>query len=769
MQHPSETAFVYPPAPSVLKLAPVTGQAARCDIIIESDPELLLQCQAMLQAAGFAVRTNQPASASPSRSPVGIADLIVLDLQHLDQRDRNRLARLRAQHADVPIIGLMNPPRADTPTSDEGGLAGGAGEPHQRILQAVNLGLQGLLCKPVSRNTLLTTVEQVIERQYAQYAQARLSTLARLRTLHTQLLADMDTPALCQRLVQMIREELLACYAVLYLRDERSGTFRYVTQDGTLRDVGTPDEHASDEMPIAAHLLETLSHSLVDRVFQQPNPLRVDQEHCPEADGTLCRLMHCECVQTLLIAPLMADGKEVGVVAVGKTRNLPAFTPHDERLLLLLAQQAATSIVNVRHHEDKVRSEERYNMMLHQLADAVFLVNARTNQICYSNRAAEALTGYSYDELHSLEIGTLLPHAMAEEASETVSNGRTARQRRVAARWLRERDFESLVQQKNGDLLHVSLSMSRVPLADFAVSEDLVLIIARDISRRWRTTRRLVQQEKLQTVSRLLTALAHELNNPLQALQNTIHILLNRELDEARQRRYLLLAQAELDRMSMVVQNMMDIHRPDCESVRPTHMYRMFKKALPYVEQQMTAQSITLREEFAPNLPVIMAFPTLLRDATRHLLQNAVEAMPNGGTLTVRTYATAMPDEMRAETSPLMQHRLRHENSATPANQLPAATPRRHETGQPWNEDTWIALEVSDTGEGISDEDLSRVFDPFYSRRSNGNDGRGLGLTICHSMIEKHGGMLTVESSVGQGTTFRVHLPMVPLVVAKSQ
>ena len=248
-----------------------------------------------------------------------------------------------------------------------------------------------------------------------------------------------------------------------------------------------------------------------------------------------------------------------------------------------------------------------------------------------------------------------------------------------------------------------------------AVPLALALENARQHDERQRVAQQLVQSERLASVGRLAASIAHEVNNPLHAIYNSLDILLTRELSDDKRQRYLAMAHDETKRLIDVVQRIIDVHRPSREGMRPTALNALLEAALDALKPQITAARVQIARAFHEPLPHVFAIRSHLRQVFSSLIVNALESMPEGGTLTIRTAIQS------------------------------------HGAGQR------VAVAFSDTGLGIADDDLHKVFEPFYTTKASGT---GLGLAISYTIVQQHGGELSAENKTEEGTTFLLALPV---------
>ncbi len=342
--------------------------------------------------------------------------------------------------------------------------------------------------------------------------------------------------------------------------------------------------------------------------------------------------------------------------------------------------------------------------------DAILLLEQSSQTICNANPAAERLTGYSQRALLQTNLQALFPEGPKPKC---------------------------LLLTKAGQGLAVSISFSSIPNND----QPLTLLIIRDLTGHEEVAQQIIQSEKLAAVGRLAASIAHHINNPLQAIHNSLHLLINHSLDEEKHERYLTLAQDEVEYLISVVQRMLELYRPSREGMRPTNLHELLAGVLVLVEQQLQDNKVQAVCAWEPDLPLVFAIGSHLKQVCLHLVFNALEAMPNGGTLTITTYL--------ATTQTCSTDLL---NPAACVISAPkAALLCRH------GQKARVVVEFKDTGEGISPEELGKIFEPFYTTRGMST---GLGLATSYSIVEIHDGELTVSSTVGEGTLVRVALPV---------
>jgi PAS domain S-box-containing protein len=230
-------------------------------------------------------------------------------------------------------------------------------------------------------------------------------------------------------------------------------------------------------------------------------------------------------------------------------------------------------------------------------------------------------------------------------------------------------------------------------------------------------TQQLWQASKLATMGELTASIAHELNNPLAIISLRVELLMSRVAANDPQFGSLEVIQQEVERMASLVANLLLFSRRSHQQVSTINIAEELKHSLEFINYHLRSRKIVVATDFANDLSTVQGDTQQLRQVFLNLLTNATDAMPEGGTLTVR------------------------------------AKDRNLETGAPG-----VILEFSDSGTGIEPANLAKVWDPFFTTKPEGK-GTGLGLPICRRTVEEHRGTIDLESQPRKGTTVRIVLP----------
>jgi len=227
-----------------------------------------------------------------------------------------------------------------------------------------------------------------------------------------------------------------------------------------------------------------------------------------------------------------------------------------------------------------------------------------------------------------------------------------------------------------------------------------------------RSQSQLVQAEKMAAVGRLTASIAHEINNPLQAIQTSLHLTMHPNLDEAGRRRYLGIAQEEMRRLVQIVRRMLDFYRPASSMACDLDLNRAVQDALAIANKKLQQAHIQVNVRLAPDLPPVWGSANQLSQVFLNIIINALEAMNDGGNIWVGTAYHAERDQ--------------------------------------------VVAAFRDSGTGITPEVREHFFEPFHTTKTNGT---GLGLAISYGIVKRHKGTIEVESAPGEGATFIVCLP----------
>ncbi len=275
-----------------------------------------------------------------------------------------------------------------------------------------------------------------------------------------------------------------------------------------------------------------------------------------------------------------------------------------------------------------------------------------------------------------------------------------------------------LIDKRNGPFTETDRDLLQTLAGSVAAAVENAQLYAElaDFARALeRSQAQLIQAEKMAAIGRLAASLAHEINNPLQAIHNTIHLAMTDRLPSEKRSEYLDMARKEVERLIEIVQRMLEFYRPSKGGIIQTDVNRVLQDALAIADKRLQHAHIQVHTHLAEGLPLIPAVPDQLAQVFLNIIINATDAMPEGGDLRIGTLLT---EDRR-----------------------------------------WILVAFRDSGPGLTAEQIAHIFEPFYTTKPSGT---GLGLAISYGIVERHGGAIEVSSQPGQGATFVVRLPVPP-------
>jgi two-component system nitrogen regulation sensor histidine kinase GlnL len=293
---------------------------------------------------------------------------------------------------------------------------------------------------------------------------------------------------------------------------------------------------------------------------------------------------------------------------------------------------------------------------------------------------------------------------------------------------LRELDL----QHPDGHVVPLGFNSSH--LLDSSGEAEGTIIIFRDLTDLRAIREEIRRKDRLAAIGEVAAGVAHEIRNPLFGISSVAQILMSEVKYDTVHQELLVAMRAEIQRLNTLVEDLLDYGRPSRPDRSPYALDQIWDEILGLTREELTEAKLEITREIEAGLPAVLADGNKLRQVFLNLLQNAIQATPPGGRVTVRLTRRPRP--------------------ALPAGvQRALAGPAGD--GDPAQD--FLVCQVADNGIGIPAKDLDRVFDLFFTTKSTGS---GLGLAICRRIVEDHGGAIGVESTEQAGSTFTVALPL---------
>jgi PAS domain S-box-containing protein len=405
--------------------------------------------------------------------------------------------------------------------------------------------------------------------------------------------------------------------------------------------------------------------------------------------------------ETRAVCPIREDGNVLGFLTVASTRPID---PRERELLEMLSDYLAVAVHNSRLYGEVAETKQYLEQLISSAGDAIISVDGE-GKIRGWNPAAERIFGQASAQVVGQAFADLVPPEPYRIA------------RAVLSRENPVRAFDGTTKRADGRPLNLAVTLSYLPGRDGG--PEGVLAIVRDMTAQREIEAQMHQSERLTALGQMAGGIAHDFNNLLQAILGYAQLMarspgnadvVRRGLDVIEKaanggaetvRRIQKFARLRPDE-PFVTMDLNQVVRDSLAITRPRWEEKKVKGGVP----------LQLELELGP-VPVVMGRPAELNEVITNLVLNAIDAMPKGGTLRIRTR--------------LGDH--------------------RH-----------AVITVADTGMGMSEEVRKKVFDPFFTTK--GEEGTGLGLSVSHSIVERHGGDLKVDSRPGEGTTFTITLPI---------
>ncbi len=343
--------------------------------------------------------------------------------------------------------------------------------------------------------------------------------------------------------------------------------------------------------------------------------------------------------------------------------------------------------------------------------NAIMATDMKGNIITW-NRGAEETLGYKAEEvIGKMNISKIYPEGTAKEVMRMMRSPEYGGVGKC-------RSYPMVHVRRDGGIVEGHLSAGIIynsqgkEIASVGIFVDLKERL--DMERKLiETQEKLLHSERLAAMGRLTSQIAHELNNPLYGIMNTLELLKTEVSPQSKRRKVLDMALSETERLTELLRKMLSFSKPDEEERQPTDINTILDEILLLVGKQLRENSIRISSSFADDLGEVYASRNQLRQVFLNMINNARDAMPDGGTLTVKTLTKG-------------------DN---------------------------IYIEITDTGIGIREENIDKIFDAFFTTKDGVKDV-GLGLSVCYGFIKEHGGDLRVSSKWGSGTTFTITLPI---------
>ena len=356
-------------------------------------------------------------------------------------------------------------------------------------------------------------------------------------------------------------------------------------------------------------------------------------------------------------------------------------------------------------------SEQRYRDLIESSPEMIHLISM-AGEIRLANKIALTHLGYNEKEISSLSLHELVLPEQKDDVTDFIDS--------VFQYKYSNKEF--IFRTKDGNHIHVEMIATIVKGPDDV--EALVCCFARDITERKRLEENLIHSDRLAIMGQMAAGIAHEINNPLSIILSNAQDSLTHELSPDDSLESLKSIERNALRAAKNIKDLLSFTRPTLQEVAPIDLIQLIDETLFFFKQRLKQKNIKIEKTYPADLINLCGDKNLIQQLLINLILNAIQAIKHEGIIILRVNVNG------------------------------DAVDRK------------IILQVEDNGIGIPEEDLRKIFDPFFTSRKE--DGFGLGLFISKMIVEKHHGILSASSKVGKGTVMTIELPAEAIKISAS-
>jgi PAS domain S-box-containing protein len=434
--------------------------------------------------------------------------------------------------------------------------------------------------------------------------------------------------------------------------------------------------------------------------------------------------------EALICVPIVKEKESLGILAVDNSKSSRPLRQSDMSLLIGVASQLAMSISNAMAFEKLHTSEKKYRELVEN-ANSIILRADIDGNITYFNEFAQRFFGYTEQELIGENAGRIImpesgPHHL--NFDKLISSLQKAPSRHMVS--------ENATETRSREVVWITWTYKPIFNGDGEFIE--VLCIGNDITElKWASQEKeelhaqLQRAQKMEAIGTLAGGVAHDLNNILSGIVSYPELLLMDLKDDSPLRKPILTIQKSGEKAAAIVQDLLTLARRGVEATEVVNLNTIVSEYLlspEHAKLELNHSNVKIEKNLDVNLLNILGSPVHLSKTIMNLISNAAEAMLNGGTIAILS-----------------------EN--------------RHIDKIIYGFDDisigdYATLTVKDTGIGISPEDIERIFEPFYTKKTMGRSGTGLGMAVVWGTVKDHRGYIDINSMEGQGTEITLYFPV---------
>jgi two-component system cell cycle sensor histidine kinase/response regulator CckA len=502
-----------------------------------------------------------------------------------------------------------------------------------------------------------------------------------------------------------------------------------------------------------------IAESVVRHVVSDKKPLLVQDI---ETDSRTCKPDDPEYgPSSFLSMPVFVRENVIAVLNLSDKETKQVFDSNDERILSIMIGEIGFALENailyskVEEHleslqehtveltkandqlqqeiterkrvEEALReSEQKYRLLVENAKDGIFII--QDGVVKFPNPITLAISGYSAEELAKIPFVKLIhpkDRDIVLEGQERILKGEEVPD-----------TYSFRIINRTGEELWMQLNIVLIAWD----GRPSTLNFIRDITQQRKLQAQLQRAQKMEAIGTLAGGVAHDLNNILSGLVSYPELLLMDIAEESPSRKPILTIQKSGEKAAAIVQDLLTLARrgvPAKEVVSLNHIISEYLKSPEYEKLQSSHPEVQVETNLETNLLNILGSPVHLSKSIMNLVSNAAESMSDGGTIFIFTENRYVDKPIRGYASV--------------------------------KEGDYVTLTVSDTGIGISTEDMEKIFEPFYTKKKMGRSGTGLGMAVVWGTIKDHKGYIDVQSTEGKGTTFTLYFPISRKEITKDE
>lgn len=675
-------------------------------LVVDDDNQILRVTSLVLEKQGYSVNLAATAGQALQILEARSIDLVLLDVmlpdgdgyvlcRHIKSKDRTR---------DVPIILLTALDGIDNK------------------VRGLDVGASDYLVKPFLQKELLARIRSHLrERQSTQEIKSLYSLekqqareLGILNKLFTEFNRSLDLDDLLQHAVQVISTKLKFYGCLLAIREEGSSLLRIKASYHPL----SCHPHSDQTLMIDEAKLGWSSADPAPLILSDLSSAPNYTPFFPDSKAAMA-------------VPLVHQNSLIGALMV-ESNQLRAYTTDDLNLLSTVAGNLALALKNAELYsaskrfsqdlQSEVRQRtlelEKQKKYMENIIDALpiglYVIDDKYSIITWNRKRETGILGISRDHVIGKDIFSVFSRMtearLKEEYDQVLTTGIP---------------FETeTISWSSGEKRYYHLR--KIPMSVDGDAISHVITLGEDITERKRLEESLLTNEKLASIGKLAAGIAHEINNPLAAISGCVEGLISRSEDEELRTlrafedfpEYLKIIDDEINRCKGIIENLLNFSRGKELMQEEIDINDALEHTLQLLSHHKAFRQISVIRELDPFCPPVIGNNNELRQVFLAMAINAMDAMNESGTLTIRTGT-----EIR-------------------------------------NSQTMLCVEFQDTGIGIPQQNLNKIFDPFFTTKPVGK-GTGLGLSICYGIVRSHEGFIKVTSEVNKGSLFQVYFPAV--------